>query len=65
MPVNDPMEYKGYVGLAHYSAEDEVFHGKLEGIRELIAFEATATAGPRSSFQYAVEDYLQICRKHG
>ena len=40
--VNDHrMEYKAYVGSAHYSAADEVFHGKLEGIRDLITYEAT------------------------
>ena len=63
--MNDTMEHKGYVGSVHYSAEDEVFHGKLEGIRDLVTYEATDVAGLKRSFREAVEDYLQTCRKHG
>jgi predicted HicB family RNase H-like nuclease len=63
--VNDVMEYKGYVGSVHYSDEDEVFHGKLEGIRDLFTYEATDVAGLKSSFRDAVDDYLETCRTHG
>jgi len=28
------------MGSVHYCAEDEVFHGKLEGIEDLVSFEA-------------------------
>ena len=57
------MEYRGYVGSVHYSDEDEVFHGKLEGIRDLVTYEATDVPGLKSSFRDAVEDYLETCRK--
>lgn len=30
------MKYKMYIGSIHYSGEDEVFHGKLENIRDLV-----------------------------
>ncbi len=29
------MEHKGYIGSVRFSDEDEVFHGKLQGIRVL------------------------------
>ena len=38
---HDTMEYKDYVGSVHYSREDEVFHGKLEGLRDLVTYEGS------------------------
>ncbi|MBV9226568.1 MAG: type II toxin-antitoxin system HicB family antitoxin [Acidobacteriaceae bacterium] len=56
-------EYKGYIGSVHYSAEDEVFHGKLEGIRDLITYEGTDAASLKRAFHEAVNDYLETCQK--
>ena len=39
--MSESLEYKGYVGSVHYSDEDEVFHGKLEGLRDLVTYEGT------------------------
>ena len=33
------LEYKGYFGSVEYSDEDEVFHGRLEFIRDLVTYE--------------------------
>lgn len=56
-------EYKGYIGSVHYSAEDEVFHGKLEGIRDLVTYEGTDAASLKSAFREAVDDYLETCQR--
>ncbi len=56
-------EYKGYVGSVHYSAEDEVFHGKLEGIRDLVTYEGTNAASLKRAFHEAVDDYLETCQR--
>ena len=57
------MEHNGYIGSVHYSAEDEVFHGKLEGIRDLITFEGTDVATLKNAFVEAVDDYIETCQK--
>jgi predicted HicB family RNase H-like nuclease len=59
------MEYKGYIGSVRFSAEDDVFHGKLQGIRDLVTYEGTDVAGLKQSFCEAVEDYLETCKKRG
>lgn len=59
------MEYKGYWGSAHYSDEDEVFHGKLEGIRDLVTFEADDAKELKKHFREAVDDYLEWCQARG
>ena len=40
--MNDSMTYKGYIGTVHYSEEDEVFHGKIAAINDLIMFEGAS-----------------------
>lgn len=63
--MKDVMEYKGYVGSVRYNAEDGVLYGRLEGIRDLITYEATDVNGLRQAFQEAVDDYLDDCDAAG
>ncbi|MEK7289903.1 MAG: toxin-antitoxin system HicB family antitoxin, partial [Planctomycetota bacterium] len=30
--MRDVLTYKGFIGSVHFSADDKVFHGKIEGI---------------------------------
>jgi predicted HicB family RNase H-like nuclease len=62
--MKDFMEYKGYIGSVRFSAEDEVFHGKIEGIRDLVTYEGTDVGSLKQSFFDAVDDYLETCKKH-
>jgi predicted HicB family RNase H-like nuclease len=59
------LSYKGYSGSAEYSPEDEVFHGKLLGIRALVSYEADTAKGLRQAFEEAVDDYLETCEAEG
>jgi predicted HicB family RNase H-like nuclease len=63
--VKDFMEYKGYIGSVRFSGEDEVFHGKLQGIRDLVTYEGTDVSSLKQNFTEAVDDYLETCRKRG
>lgn len=55
------MTYKDYLGSAEVSVEDDVLHGKLLGIRDLVTYEADNPAGLRTAFEEAVDDYLADC----
>ena len=57
------MVYKDYYGTVHYSADDELFYGKLEGINDSITFEGTTVQELKSAFEEAVDDYLEICKE--
>jgi predicted HicB family RNase H-like nuclease len=65
MPMNNYFHYKDYLGSVHFSAEDEVFYGKIEGIDDLISFEGQSVEELKQDFQEAVEGYLDICKRHG
>jgi predicted HicB family RNase H-like nuclease len=59
--MSDMLEYKGYLGSVEYSAEDEVLHGRLEFIRDLVTYEAADTKSLKNAFVEAVDDYLALC----
>ena len=61
--MSNVLEYNGYIGSVRYSQEDEVFHGKLEGIRDLVTYEGTDVSTLKSSFHEAVADYIVTCQR--
>ena len=63
--MNDVLQYKGYYADIHFSAEDEVFFGKIVGVNDLVNFEADSVKGLKKAFGEAVEDYLETCSELG
>ncbi len=59
------MEYKGYRGVVHYSAEDHVLHGRIVGIADVVSFEGAGVEDLEKAFRDAVDDYLALCEKLG
>lgn len=59
--MKDIMIYKNMIGSVHYSTEDEVFYGKIEGIEDSVSFEGTSVEELKNSFHEAVDDYLELC----
>ncbi|WP_343704542.1 type II toxin-antitoxin system HicB family antitoxin [Chitinophaga sp.] len=63
--MNDVLQYKEYRASVHYSAEDDVFFGKVLGIDDLVSFEGSSVKELKKSFREAVEDYIETCRQLG
>lgn len=61
--MSDVMTYKDYIGTVRYSAEDEVFYGKIEAINALISYEGASVKELKKAFHEAVDDYLETCRE--
>ena len=59
--MKDAMKYKDYIGSVHYDGEDEIFHGRLEFIRDLVTFEGSDAKSLKKAFIEAVDDYLDFC----
>ena len=62
---NNLLSYKGYFGSVNFSAADEVFFGKIEGIHDLVSFEGETVKELKHEFQKAVDDYILFCKKNG
>ena len=57
------LNYKGFLGSVTFSAEDNIIHGKIECIEDLILFEGGSVIEIKNAFKEAVEDYIEICKK--
>lgn len=55
------IEYKGYIGSVEFSVEDEIFFGKVLGIRSLLSYEGETAKELISDFHEAVDEYLDMC----
>jgi len=63
--MSDYLKYESYTATVHYSNEDDVFFGKVEGINDLITFEGSSVAELKNAFHEAVDDYLETCKSLG
>jgi len=63
--MKDVLRYKDFIGSVHFSAEDECFFGKIEGVDDLVMFEGRDVDELKRSFRVAVEDYINLCRRAG
>ena len=61
--MSNILEYKGYIGRVEFSAEDRVFHGKIEFINDLVTFEATSVGALEKEFKASVDDYIETCQE--
>jgi predicted HicB family RNase H-like nuclease len=59
------MNYKGYVGVVEFDAEDRMFYGKVIGLNDVIGFEGSSVEGLETSFHRAVDAYLDVCEEMG
>ena len=63
--MSDMLEYRGYLGSVRYSDEDEILHGRLEFIRDLVTYEGQDAGSLKRAFCEAVDDYLGMCEAEG
>ena len=56
------LKYKGYSSSVRFSAEDEVFFGKVPGIDDLINFEGSSVKELKKAFYEAINDYIKTCK---
>ena len=60
--MSELLEHKGCLGSVHYSKEDNVLHGRLEFIRDLVTYEAQDVLSLKTAFEESVDNYRQFCR---
>jgi len=63
--MKDKLKYKEFIGSVHFSTEDEIFYGKIEGINDLVTFEGNTVSKLKAAFKEAINDYIYICNEAG
>ncbi len=59
------MQFKGYQGSVEVSLDDDILHGKLLFVNDLVTYEAKTPAELRIAFEESVNDYLETCAEIG
>lgn len=59
------MTCKGYTARIEFDERNNIFVGRLLGIRDIVSFHADNVADLRAAFEEAVDDYLETCAKLG
>jgi predicted HicB family RNase H-like nuclease len=59
------MKYGGYTAKIEYDDDDEIFFGRLAGIRDGVTFHADNVAELKAAFHEAVDDCIEMCAKIG
>lgn len=58
-------EYKGYFGSAEVNMVDNILHGKLMFITDIVTYAADSPEKLKTAFEEAVDDYLKTCDELG
>ncbi len=59
------MNYKDYTARIEFDEASETFHGRIEGIKDIITFEGGSVAELKKAFHDSVDDYLEWAAGEG
>jgi predicted HicB family RNase H-like nuclease len=59
------LKYKEFIGTVHFSSDDRVFYGKIEGINDLITFEGSTVDELETAFKNMVDLHIVDCMEEG
>lgn len=59
------MNHKGYTARIDFDQRDNLFVGRVLGLRSIISFHGETVAELRQAFELAVEDFLNDCKEQG
>jgi predicted HicB family RNase H-like nuclease len=57
------LRYKGFLGPAEMSDEDDAFFGKVIGIKDLVSYQGATVKELKKDFKEAVDSYLGVCKR--
>ena len=59
------MSHKSYTARVDYDERDNLFVGRILGIRSIISFHGETVSELRAEFEHAINDYLAECEEEG
>ena len=59
------MTHKGYTARVEYDERDDIFVGRVLGLRTIISFHGATVGQLRKEFGTAVDDYVADCKAQG
>ena len=59
------MSCRGYTARVEYDERDDIFVGRVLGLRSIISFHGKTVTELKREFASAMRDYLADCEEHG
>jgi predicted HicB family RNase H-like nuclease len=59
------MNHKSYSARIEYDERDNIFVGRILGLRSIISFHGQTVKELRKEFEHAIDDYLAECAEKG
>ncbi|HSH29131.1 MAG TPA: type II toxin-antitoxin system HicB family antitoxin [Thiohalobacter sp.] len=59
------MKYKDYEAVIQFDEDDQVLHGRVINVRDVISFHGESIEEVRQAFEQAMGDYLADCAEQG
>ena len=63
--MNNILSYKGYTAQIEFSADDNIFFGRVLGIRDVVTFHADTVADLMTEMRGTIDFYLEVCEREG
>ena len=61
--MNNNLSYKGFTARIEFSADDNVFVGRLVGIDDIVVFDGETVDALKQSMKDSVDFYIETCEK--
>jgi predicted HicB family RNase H-like nuclease len=59
------MHHKGYTARIEFDDRDNIFVGRVLGLRAIISFHGATVKELRKAFAHAIDDFLEDCKSQG
>ena len=63
--MKNTLFYKGFTARVEFDADDNIFAGRVLGVRSIIGFHGKTVSELTTDFHNAIDHYLNVCRERG
>ncbi len=63
--MKNTLSYKGFIARVEFDADDNIFVGRVLGVRDIIGFHGETAPELTADFHNAIDHYLSLCRERG
>ena len=63
--MKNTLSYKGFTARVEFDSDDNIFFGRVLGVRDIIGFHGKTVAELATDFHNAINHYLDICQQRG
>lgn len=58
------LNYKSYIGHVQFDDENDIFHGEVINIKDVVTFQGKSVKELKKAFKESIDDYLNFCKEN-